>query len=160
MGTTAVDPHFIDANVLLYARNTGSPFHAAAVAALDGLIRSRCVMWVSRQIVREYMAGASRPGVIVPPLTRAEILADVAGFLARFRVAEDGAPVTTELLALLGTVAFAGKQVHDANIVATMLAWSLPALVTNNVADFNRYSHLIRVVPILPPVGPSPPGVP
>ena len=44
-------------------------------------------------------------------------------------IAEDGPAVTIELLRLLSTISPPGKQVHDANVIATMIvAWSpIPA---------------------------------
>jgi hypothetical protein len=42
-----------------------------------------------------------------------------------------------------------GKQVHNANIVATMLAHGIPRLFTHNVADFNRFSTLIEILPLV-----------
>jgi predicted nucleic acid-binding protein len=52
------------------------------------------------------------------------------------------------LLSLLGEVATAGKQVHDANIIATMQVHGIRRLLTNNEAHFTRFSHLIAVVPL------------
>ena len=56
--------------------------------------------------------------------------------------------MTAQLLHLLSSVQVAGKQVHDANIVATMLTYGVPKLLTNNTADFARFGHLITVVPL------------
>ena len=42
-----------------------------------------------------------------------------------------------------------GKQIHDTNIVATMLVNNVNYLFTHNVADFKRFSHLIDVIPLL-----------
>jgi predicted nucleic acid-binding protein len=41
---------------------------------------------------------------------------------------------------------FGGRQVHDANIVATMLAHGERRLLTFNVADFRRFTPLVEVV--------------
>ena len=41
-----------------------------------------------------------------------------------------------------------GKQVHDANIVATMRVHSVPRLLTHNVRDFARFGAVIEVVPL------------
>jgi predicted nucleic acid-binding protein len=38
-----------------------------------------------------------------------------------------------------------GKQVHDANIVATMVAHEIRILLTVNSRDFSRRAHLIEV---------------
>ncbi|MGH7966313.1 MAG: VapC toxin family PIN domain ribonuclease, partial [Candidatus Binatia bacterium] len=56
--------------------------------------------------------------------------------------------VTERLLALMEQIAIGGKQVHDANIVATMLAYGIPTLLTNNTNDFARFSGHITVVPL------------
>ncbi len=164
MGTRAAEPHFVDANILIYARNTGSPFHAAAVSRLAALRATGHELWTSRQCLREYVSGVSRPGTFLPPLYRAEIVADVTGFIARLRLAEDGPRVTAELLGILQSVAVAGKQVHDANIVATRVVNGVRKILTHNVSDFTRYAPRIAVVPLLTPLTPSsvspPPGPP
>lgn len=39
-----------------------------------------------------------------------------------------------------------GKQVHDANIVATMQIYKIPTLFTLNDVDFNRFQSLIMIM--------------
>ena len=158
MVTTAAKKVFVDTNVLVYVRSALSPFQAAAAARLHALTVSGDEMWVSRQILREYLAATTRPAAMTPPPPLANLLADVTGFLGRFQVAEDGAAVTSELHRLLAVVACGGKQIHDANIVATMLAHGIPNLLTHNTADFIRFSGSITVIPLIPP--PTPPGGP
>ena len=52
------------------------------------------------------------------------------------------------LIALCQEVPLAGKQVHDANIVATMLAHGERRLLTFNASDFQRFGE--RIEPIAP----------
>jgi predicted nucleic acid-binding protein len=59
---------------------------------------------------------------------------------------EDGPAVWDELLQLSRRIPFGGRQVHDANIVATMLAHRERRLLTFNEADFKRFVPLIEVV--------------
>jgi predicted nucleic acid-binding protein len=40
-----------------------------------------------------------------------------------------------------------GKQVHDAKLVASMLAYDIPNLLTYNVSDFKRFSEITAVHP-------------
>jgi predicted nucleic acid-binding protein len=54
--------------------------------------------------------------------------------------------VSERLLELLETVECAGKQVHDANVVATMLVHGIDTVVTRNVDDFVRFGHQVHVV--------------
>jgi predicted nucleic acid-binding protein len=148
--TTGANSVFVDTNVLIYARLATSPFHATAVTRLDDLTTSGAELWVSRQTLREYLAAMSRPGTSPSPVPMATLLADVHGFLLRFQIAEDSASVTSQLESLLTVVPCGGKQVHDANIVATMLTHGITKLLTHNTADFARFSAYITVVPLVP----------
>ncbi|HKB02334.1 MAG TPA: PIN domain-containing protein [Gemmataceae bacterium] len=148
MATTAVDPVFVDANILVYSTVPASPFHTQAVKALADLRAAGTVLHTSRQILREYIAVLSSR--FVPPVPMPTILADVRRFLAAFSILEDGPAVTTELLTLLPTVTLGGQQVHDANVVATMAAHGVRRLLTNNVADFTRFASVIAIEPLVP----------
>ena len=136
---------FVDTNVLVQSTATDASFHAAARAALARLRASGPVA-ISRQILREYLAVVTRPQSWAKALTLAEATADTDGFIQRFAVLEDGLPVWDELMTLTRGFAFGGKQVHDANIVATMLAQGETRLLTFNGADFRRFAGLIEIV--------------
>ena len=144
------DGHFIDTNILVYAHLPTSPWHAAAVSKLKTLETMGVELWISRQTMREYLAAMTKPGVITTPNPALSLATDVRYFAGRFRIAEDGPAVTTELLNLVSTIPMGGKQIHDANIVATMLTHGIPKLLTNNTADFARFASLITVVPLVP----------
>ena len=150
MATTAGDPVFVDTNVLVYAAITASPFYAPAFSRLEGFRRGGVELWISRQILREYLAALSRPQPLTPPLPAVTLYADVVRFQSQFRIAEDGMTVTYNLLTLLLSIPFGGKQVHDANIVATMQSHGLRRLLTHNVADFARFGSLIQIEPLVP----------
>lgn len=105
-------------------------------------------MWVSRQVLREYLAVLSRPQTFAVALPMAHLAAEVGNLQQRFQVADENEHVTDRLLALLVEVGAGGKQVHDADIVATMLTFSIPRLLTANPTDFARYAHLVQVVPL------------
>jgi predicted nucleic acid-binding protein len=59
-------------------------------------------------------------------------------------LAED-AKVATRLAELLEETKSSGKQVHDANVVATMLVHGVGTVVTLNTADFARFGHHVQV---------------
>ncbi len=54
------------------------------------------------------------------------------------------------LLELLAEHPNAGKQVHDANIVATMHAHGVRRLLTFNTNDFRRFAGIIDLEPLPP----------
>ena len=142
----AAEPVFVDTNILVYASRQRSPLHARAAAGLRRAGSEGGSLWFSRQILREYLAVATRPQPTEPALPSAAAVADAEGFLAKFEVAENGPRVTRTLLQLLAQHPSGGKQVHDANIVATMLTHGIMRLLTFNAADFRRFEPLIGVV--------------
>ena len=143
------NPVFLDTNILVYARATQSPFHQAALQMIQRLDQSRVELWISRQVLREYLATFTRPQQFTNPLPIETLIEDIRLFQTRFRVAEDSLQVTQRLLALMEQVSIGGKQVHDANIIATMQAYGISQLITHNVADFNRFSEFITVLPLV-----------
>ena len=101
---------------------------------------------ISRQVLREYAAVMTRAQSWSKPLSLAEAMADVAALASQLDVLEDGPAVWNQLLQLSRVYTIAGKQVHDANIVATMCAHGEMRLLTFNAGDFWRFSGLIEVI--------------
>ena len=65
--------------------------------------------------------------------------------ISAFEMLEDGPVVTDSLVALCREAPVGGRQIHDANIVATMLAHGERGLLTFNPADFRRYGYRIEL---------------
>ncbi len=137
---------FVDTNVLVNARIHEAPHHEIAREGLERRLRSPEPLRISRQIMREYLAVVTRPQAWPVPLTRREALDDIGRLDRAFEVLEDGPRVTEMLVALCRAVQVGGRQVHDANIVATMLAHGERLLLTFNTADFRRYGDRIELV--------------
>ena len=139
---------FVDTNVLVQARVPGAPDHYAAREGLERAFRDPETLRISRQIIREYLAVVTRPQTWPVAITREEALDDVRRLAGSFEILEDGPPVTELLVALCREVPAGGRQIHDANIVATMLARGDRRLLTLNAADFRRYGDRIELVDI------------
>src|SRR5262245_61776468 len=134
MATTRDERLFIDTNVLVYAKLGQAPLHPLALQQLTALqSRSNVKLWISRQIMREYLAVMSRPTLVTPALSVPVLVADVEDFARRFQVADEHEAVSDNLLRLVERKKIGGKQIHDANIVATMQAYGIDQLLTNNV---------------------------
>jgi predicted nucleic acid-binding protein len=146
MATTSVSKVFIDTNVLIRSNLATAPLHAEARQAIGYLWDAGAQLWISRQVLREYMANVTRPQTYAQPLPPDVVIRRVRFFQAQFDVADEQAEVTAKLLTLLDAIALGGKQVHDANIVATMQAYDIPTLLTHNTTDFARFSSLIGLL--------------
>ena len=137
---------FIDTNVFVNSRIPHAPDHDVARERLDNALQGNEPLRISRQIVREYLAVVTRPQTWPVAITREEALDDANRLIGNFEVLEDGPAVTESLIALCREVAVGGRQIHDANIVATMLAYGEHRLLTFDFADFRRYGDRIELV--------------
>jgi predicted nucleic acid-binding protein len=146
MTTKVADRIFLDTNILLAATDEGRKEHGLALAALDAWPAAGTTLYTSGQIWREYLSVATRPvhqnGL---GLTQADALVNVRALSIRLRFLEENRRVAERLLALLDAAPCSGKQVHDANVVATMLTHGIGTLVTVNASDFARFSAHVTV---------------
>ncbi|WP_339136011.1 MAG: PIN domain-containing protein [Candidatus Electrothrix sp. GW3-4] len=140
---------FVDTNILIYASNSGSPFHQFARDAIKGLEEENAELFINRQVLREYLATMTRPDMLTEELPRESVIEAIRHFEEDFTVFNDTPGVTEQLLELAETISVSGKQIHDANIVATMLVNDVHELLTHNVSDFKRFSTDIEVVPLV-----------
>jgi hypothetical protein len=102
------------------------------------------------QVSRKYLAAVTRPQATPPGLPMATAIADVHRLHATFQ--GHRASVLDSLVQILATHRIAGRQIRDANIVATMpdqgLEQGIRRLPTFNVADFKRFAPLIEIDPL------------
>ncbi|MCY4560234.1 MAG: PIN domain-containing protein [Chloroflexi bacterium] len=136
---------FVDTNILVNARIHEAPHHEIAREGLERGLRGPEPLCISRQIMREYLAVVTRPQSWPVPITRGEALDDIGRLNRDLEVLEDGPRVTEMLVALCRAVQVGGRQIHDANIVATMLAYGERRLLTFNAVDFRRYGDRIEL---------------
>lgn len=131
------------------ARVPDAPQFDVANAAVARAFSGTEPLRISRQIVREYLAAVTRPQTWSSPLDMVEALRDVERMSAHFEILEDGPRVMGLLEELCRNVHLAGKQVHDANIAATMLAYGERRLLTLNARDFKRFGDRLELVPVV-----------
>ena len=140
---------FVDTNILVFATDTDSPFQSAAETELNEWRKHGTDLYISIQFLREYLAVASRPAPAqTAPPDYAAILGNIASFRSAFHVLDDTRLVSEKLGELVQRFSVKGRQVHDANIAATMLTHGLQDLLTHNVVDFARFSPLVTVHPL------------
>ncbi|MCU7850554.1 MAG: type II toxin-antitoxin system VapC family toxin [Candidatus Thiodiazotropha sp. (ex Lucinoma kastoroae)] len=142
---TDAEPLFVDTNVLIYANVSTAPFHGQALNSIETAFQSERPLWISRQVLREFIAAHTRSQTFAQPSTPDVVIERVQYLEEQFQVADDTAAVTEQLIKLLRGHKIGGKQVHDANILATMLAYDIPCLLTHNIKDFKRFGEIIQI---------------
>lgn len=137
----------LDTNVLLAATDRRRKEHQDALTIVQEWPENGTALYLSGQIVREYLAVATRPmaqnGL---GMDQASALSNARGFQDRMTVLADDDAVLDRLYFLLTNVTCGGKQVHDANVVATMLAHGIGSIITANLDDFARFTRYVSLL--------------
>lgn len=139
---------FIDTNILIYANLISSPFRQKAQNKLIELYTQETILYVSNQVIREYLSALSKPDAKGQKIADKFLILDVNRIRIDFEVIFESNSSLDNLLELLKYCPTGGKQIHDANIVATMLAHNIKTLVTHNVDDFKRFEDFIEIIDI------------
>jgi predicted nucleic acid-binding protein len=141
----AADPIFLDTNILVASSVDGHPSHAVASAFLAKLTAERAPLCISPQVCREFLSVLTRQPLEGRTFSVDESLGVIESWRSACTVLDEDVRVLAELLGLVRRHQVKGKQVHDANIVATMIANSVDRIATFNRADFERYEDSIRI---------------
>ena len=137
---------FVDTNILLRVLLTEMNLHAECDALLKRVLRDDAELWISGQVIREFIVQATHPRTLKEPLTIEQVIHQLNTIQPSFQIADETSAVRGQLLKLLRAYPTLGKQVHDANIVATMLAYGIDTLLTLNVDDFKRFEDKITLI--------------
>lgn len=142
-----VSTALVDTNILISASTPSRAFHLQAVAAIDEWFRQGKSLCTSGQVLREYLVTATRPlernGL---GLTNVDALSNIATYQRRMRFLDETEAVAQKLRLLVEETKCSGKQLHDANLVATAVTHGVKQLVTENYNDFKRFSTYVEVL--------------
>ena len=143
MATMAGERLFCDTNVLLSAVDKKRALHRQALHVLDALPNQGVELCLNGQVIREFLVVSTRPiEVNGLGLTPQEAVGNADAIVDRCTILEENRDVAARLRQLVRAAGCAGKQIHDANIVATMQAHGVTHMLTDNLADFRRFSGL------------------
>ena len=131
-----------DINLLIYAYDTTSPFHAAAAAWWQNCLSGEEPVGLAPVVLFGFVRISTHPRVFLHPLTAAEAAGVVRSWLEQpvSRILEPSLDHISDVLGLLEGVGTAGNLVTDAQIAA--LALEHDAILHTTDADFLRFPGL------------------
>jgi predicted nucleic acid-binding protein len=136
---------FLDTSLVIAATVEAHPGHAVSAAFVDAQVAEGRPMCISLQVCREFLVVLTRQPVSGRTFALQESLAALEVWLTGCSVLEENMSVLQECLRLVQQFSVLGKQLHDCNIVATMMAHGVRHLATRNAADFRRYGNLLSI---------------
>lgn len=144
----AAVPHLLDTNALLRLAQRDDPEHGLVTAAIDRLLEEGAELCYTPQNVVEFWNVFTRPrekngfGLSVAQADHQSALIE-----NRFTLLPDNEKIHREWRRLVVVHQVKGVNVHDARLVAAMLAHGITHLLTRNRSDFQRYSDITVVDP-------------
>lgn len=137
-----------DANLLIYAYDSGSPFHRPAARWLKGLLSGSEPVGFCPIVLFSFLRLATNPRVFTQPMSVAEATSRMQAWLDRpnARVLYPGPEHMAEVFALLKAAGTAGNLVSDAQIAA--LAVEYRATIHSADTDFARFKGLDWINPL------------
>lgn len=144
----------LDANVLLYASDASSSFHARALAFLERAARGPEILFLPWPVVMAYLRIATHPSIFERPLAPDEAEANVEALIAQPHVRALG-----ELEGFWATYRGAtrdlvvrGNLVPDAHLAALLLQHGVTTLWTHD-RDFRKFEGIRVRDPFSDPEG-------
>ena len=133
----------VDANVLLYASDETSPFHATARAFVQRLAEGPEIAYLFWPTVMAYLRIATHSGGFARPLTVAEAIGNVEQLLARPHVRTTGEQERfwSRYREVADDAVPAGNLVPDAHLVTLMLENDVRTIWTRD-RDYRRFPRI------------------
>lgn len=140
--------YLLDTNILLRRIVPAHPQHAVTLTCLRKLREADSSLFVTTQNLSEFWNVCTRPaennGL---GLSVAEAAFHLKGFERLFIRLVDNEHVYSHWSDLVISRNVMGSKVHDAKLVASMLAHEIDNLLTFNTKDFKRYSEIDAIDP-------------
>jgi predicted nucleic acid-binding protein len=140
-------PYLVDTNILLRYSNTADVNHALAKQAVDTLLASGERLHYTQQNRREFWNVCTRPTVVhglgLTVVQAVAWLHRIDSLVTRLPDVPATGPEWDRLVTQYQVIA---RAVHDAQLVASMIAHGITHILTLNVGDFARYAAEVTVV--------------
>jgi predicted nucleic acid-binding protein len=140
--------YLLDTNVLLRSSDPNSPLQGLADLSVARLLGGNNQLYVTSQNIIEFWVVATRP-VAVNGLgwSVEQTRVEVEQILDQFPQLEETPQIFPYWFNLVTTYQLQGKRVHDARLVAVMLAHGVTHLLTFNTADFSSIGEIEVIHP-------------
>jgi len=138
----------MDTNIILRGAEPAHPMHIDAINAQAELRRRGNNPCLVAQNLIEFRSVATRPGAVNGMgMSQSDADNELTKLKSLYAVFADEATILPMWERLVTTYGSAGKQNHDARLVAAMLVHKITLLLTFNKSDFTRYSDITVVTP-------------
>ena len=139
-----------DANLLIYAHATHSPFHEAAKRLRDQAASGELEACLAPQVLCEFFSVSTNERLFRPALTpqQASKQAMIYWSESKFQRILPTEHTMARLHTLITHHPVSRQHIFDAFLVATMLENNIRTIYTHNPKDFDRYQEIHAIDPL------------
>lgn len=141
------EPVFVDTNILLCATDKKRKQHVECLELFNKAFHGTGTLIINSQVIREYLVVTTRPVEVNGlGLVPEKAIENANRFQSVCHVVDDNKTTTNTLIELVQKWSLKGKKIHDANIVATMIANGIQYLLTLNPDDFSIFENQLAII--------------
>ncbi|MEW6233755.1 MAG: PIN domain-containing protein [Candidatus Omnitrophota bacterium] len=139
----------LDANVLVYAYDESSPYHAAALQLVEKGRGGEISLCLTPQVLNEFFAVITDPRRVAHHFTAQEALQEMVKFYRSKRILTifPNSLTIEIMLELLKRHPVVKQDIFDLQLAATMLANNITRIYTYNAEDFIKFSEIETLTP-------------
>ena len=139
----------LDANILLYASDRTSPFHAAAAGFMRERPRDPDILCLTWPVIMAYVRLATHPRVFAEPMTPRAAVDNIAALMRmpRCRVVTEPEDFLATYRAVAGADPARGNFGPDAHVAALARAHGVGTIYTHD-RDFRKFPFLRVIDPV------------
>ena len=140
--------YLLDTNILLRGSDPNSPSYSLVMNSINKLIEEGKQCLITPQVLIEFWVVATRPLEVnglgwTPKKTQEEI----SIILSQFSLLEDNPNIFTIWFKLVKNYNIQGKRTHDIRLLAVMIVYNIPYLLTFNPRDFISIPNITIIHP-------------
>ncbi len=128
----------LDTNILVYAYNAGSEYHATCRTLLDRATKGDLNVCLAPQILFEFFAVVTNPSRVAKPITFDEALDEMTKLADSLLLITPAINVHDSVINLMRQLGFGSKHIYDVVLAATMLGNGVTQLYTYDVERFQK----------------------
>jgi toxin-antitoxin system PIN domain toxin len=139
----------LDTNVIVYAADEDSAFHAAARTLREKGLAENVSLCICPQVLCEFYAIVTDPRRVKSPISQREALSEMEKYYQAESILKiyPGPDIIQLTLDLLTRYETAKQEIFDLQLVATMLSNNVTRLYTYNQSDFIKFKEIEIICP-------------
>ena len=134
----------LDANVLIYAHQSLSEFHAQSRALLEKGLKGQVSLCICPQVLSEFYAVVTNPKRVTNPTPAEEATAEIEKYFTAKNILKiyPGAEAMKKTIDLLKCYRVTKQNIFDLQLAATMLSNNVTRVYTYNEDDFSKFTEI------------------